>query len=53
MTAQTTTGRPRPRELRIKVGWTQQLLAGKLAHLAWIEQKPSSNSFQGIAGSTA
>ena len=31
----TGTGRPRLRELRIEVGWTQQQLADKLAHLAW------------------
>jgi transcriptional regulator with XRE-family HTH domain len=35
VTAQTTTGRPRLRELRHEAGWTQQQLADKLAHLAW------------------
>ncbi len=35
MTAQTTAGRPRPRELRMEVVWTQQQLADKPAHLAW------------------
>lgn len=34
MTAQTTTGRPRLRQLRDELGWTQQL-ADKLAYLAW------------------
>lgn len=35
MTAPTTVGRPRLRELRAEVGWTQQQLADKLAQLAW------------------
>lgn len=35
MTAQSTTGRPRLREVRCEAGWTQQQLAEKLAHLAW------------------
>jgi DNA-binding XRE family transcriptional regulator len=35
VTAQTTAGRPRLRELRQEAGWTQQQLADKLAHLAW------------------
>jgi transcriptional regulator with XRE-family HTH domain len=35
VTAQTTDGRPRLRELRAELGWTQQQLADKLAQLAW------------------
>jgi transcriptional regulator with XRE-family HTH domain len=35
VTAQTTTGRPRLRELRCEAGWTQQQLAEKLAYFAW------------------
>jgi transcriptional regulator with XRE-family HTH domain len=35
MTASTTAGRPRLRELRCEAGWTQQQLAEKLAYLAW------------------
>ncbi|MBV9012198.1 MAG: helix-turn-helix transcriptional regulator [Pseudonocardiales bacterium] len=35
MTAPTTAGRPRLRELRTELGWTQQQLADKLAYLAW------------------
>ncbi|HEY6423537.1 MAG TPA: helix-turn-helix transcriptional regulator [Pseudonocardiaceae bacterium] len=35
MTAQTTTGRPRLRELRTELGWTQQQLADKLNYFAW------------------
>jgi transcriptional regulator with XRE-family HTH domain len=29
------TGRPRLRELRDELGWTQQQLADKLAYVAW------------------
>ncbi|MGH3439456.1 MAG: helix-turn-helix domain-containing protein, partial [Sciscionella sp.] len=36
MTASTTAGRPRLRELRCEAGWTQQQLAEKLAYFAWI-----------------
>jgi transcriptional regulator with XRE-family HTH domain len=35
VTASTTAGRPRLRELRHETGWTQQQLADKLARLAW------------------
>ncbi|MGH8572979.1 MAG: hypothetical protein ACREX8_10455 [Gammaproteobacteria bacterium] len=35
MTAQTTAGRPRLRELRAELGWTQQQLADELAYVAW------------------
>ncbi|MGH3779431.1 MAG: helix-turn-helix domain-containing protein [Pseudonocardiaceae bacterium] len=35
MTTQTTAGRPRLRELRDELGWTQQQLADKLAYVAW------------------
>jgi transcriptional regulator with XRE-family HTH domain/tetratricopeptide (TPR) repeat protein len=35
VTTPTTAGRPRLRELRAEVGWTQQQLADKLAQLAW------------------
>ncbi len=35
MTADTTVGRPRLRQLRQEAGWTQQQLAEKLAQLAW------------------
>jgi hypothetical protein len=35
VTAQTTAGRPRLRELHVELGWTQQQLADKLAQLAW------------------
>lgn len=35
MTAQTTAGPPRLRELRCEASWTQQQLAEKLAYLAW------------------
>ena len=35
MTTQTTPGRPRLRELRTEVGWTQQQLADKLNYFAW------------------
>ena len=35
MTAPTTAGRSRLRELRTDLGWTQQQLADKLAQLAW------------------
>ena len=35
MTASTTAGRPRLRELRCEAGWTQQQLAEKLAYFAW------------------
>ncbi|MGH3589504.1 MAG: helix-turn-helix domain-containing protein [Pseudonocardiaceae bacterium] len=30
--------RPRLRELRIELGWTQQELADRIAHLAWMER---------------
>ncbi|HEX5348130.1 MAG TPA: helix-turn-helix transcriptional regulator [Pseudonocardiaceae bacterium] len=39
MTAQTTAGRPRLRALRNEVGWTQQQLADKLAHFAWMHDR--------------
>jgi transcriptional regulator with XRE-family HTH domain len=35
VTASTTVGRPRLRELRCEAGWTQQQLAEKLAYFAW------------------
>jgi transcriptional regulator with XRE-family HTH domain len=35
VTAQTTAGRPRLRELRQEAGWTQQQLADNMAHFAW------------------
>lgn len=31
--------RPRLRELRIELGWTQQELADRLGHLAWMERR--------------
>jgi transcriptional regulator with XRE-family HTH domain len=31
--------RPRLRELRIDLGWTQQELADRIAHLAWMERR--------------
>lgn len=39
MTAQTTAGRPRLRQLRHEAGWTQQQLADKLAHFAWMHDR--------------
>ena len=39
MTAQTAAGRPRLRELRHEAGWTQQQLADKLAHFAWMHDR--------------
>jgi transcriptional regulator with XRE-family HTH domain len=39
VTASTTAGRPRLRELRCEVGWTQQQLAEKLAYLAWTRHR--------------
>jgi transcriptional regulator with XRE-family HTH domain len=39
VTAQTTVGRPRLRELRDQAGWTQQQLADKLAHFAWMHDR--------------
>lgn len=31
--------RPRLREYRVQLGWTQQVLADRLAHLAWMEHR--------------
>ena len=31
--------RPRLRELRIELGWTQQEMADRIAHLAWMERR--------------
>jgi transcriptional regulator with XRE-family HTH domain len=31
--------RPRLRELRTDLGWTQQELADRIAHLAWMERR--------------
>ena len=31
--------RPRLRELRTDLGWTQQQLADRIAHLAWMERR--------------
>ncbi len=31
--------RPRLRELRTELGWTQQEMAGRIAHLAWMERR--------------
>ncbi|MCA1836825.1 MAG: helix-turn-helix domain-containing protein [Actinobacteria bacterium] len=39
MTTQITAGRPRLRELRHQAGWTQQQLADKLAHFAWLQHR--------------
>jgi transcriptional regulator with XRE-family HTH domain len=39
VTAQTTAGRPRLRQLRHEAGWTQQQLADKLAHFAWMHDR--------------
>ena len=39
MTTQITAGRPRLRQLRDEAGWTQQQLADKLAHFAWMQHR--------------
>ena len=31
--------RPRLRELRTELGWTQQQMADRIAHLAWMERR--------------
>jgi len=39
VTTQITAGRPRLRQLRDEAGWTQQQLADKLAHFAWMQHR--------------
>jgi transcriptional regulator with XRE-family HTH domain len=39
VTTQITAGHPRLRELRHQAGWTQQQLADKLAHFAWMQHR--------------
>ncbi|MGH3809135.1 MAG: helix-turn-helix domain-containing protein [Pseudonocardiaceae bacterium] len=39
MTAPPTAGRPRLRELRTELGWTQQEMADRLANLAWMQRE--------------